>query len=101
MNKLWELKDNLKEELERYADVKVLDAATLNTIDTLAHACKNVCKIIDHCEEHGREYSGSYSMTVDRMRPVETEFHMNLRNLINTAPNEHVRQKLASVMNEV
>lgn len=40
-------------------------------------------------------------MTVDRMRPVETEFQMNLRNLMNTAPNEHVRQKLASVMNEV
>lgn len=60
MKKLYELKENLCDELESYAD-KGINASNLQVIDTLAHATKNVCKIIESAEE--MEYSergGSY-----------------------------------------
>lgn len=58
MKKLYELKENLVDELESYSD-KGVNASNLQTIDTLAHAAKNVCKIIESAEE--MEYSGNYS----------------------------------------
>lgn len=63
MHKLYELKETLVKELERYADNQTLDLQTLDIIDKLAHAGKNVCKIIETCEEE--QYSeamggGSY-----------------------------------------
>ncbi len=63
MHKLYELKETLVKELERYADNPTLDLQTLDIIDKLAHAGKNVCKIIETCEEE--QYSeamggGSY-----------------------------------------
>lgn len=63
MHKLYELKETLVKELERYADNPTLDLQTLDVIDKLAHAGKNVCKIIETCEEE--QYSeamngGSY-----------------------------------------
>lgn len=51
MHKLYELKETLVKELERYADNQTLDLQTLDIIDKLAHAGKNVCKIIETCEE--------------------------------------------------
>ena len=51
MRKLYELKETLVKELERYADNQTLDLQTLDVIDKLAHAGKNVCKIIETCEE--------------------------------------------------
>ena len=56
MKKLYDLKENLIDELEGYAD-KGMNASNLQTIDTLAHAAKNVCKIIESGEE--MEYSGT------------------------------------------
>ena len=66
MHKLYELKETLIKELERYADNQTLDLQTLDVIDKLAHAGKNVCKIIETCEEE--QYSeamggGSYRST--------------------------------------
>ncbi len=63
MHKLYELKETLVKELERYADNQTLDLQTLDIIDKLAHAGKNICKIIETCEEE--QYSeamggGSY-----------------------------------------
>lgn len=59
MHKLYELKETLIKELERYADNQTLDLQTLDVIDKLAHAGKNVCKIIETCEEE--QYSEAMS----------------------------------------
>lgn len=55
MKKLYELKESLCDELESYAD-KGVNSSTIQAIDTLAHAAKNVGKIIEEAEE--QEYSG-------------------------------------------
>ena len=57
MHRLHALKDELIDELCEYGEHGVTKE-NLHEIDTLAHAAKNVCKIIDHCEEDsgGRYY---------------------------------------------
>ena len=61
MHELYELKEKLCEELEKYGG-QDLTAGTLEVVDKLAHAIKNIDKIIEAKEEE--EYSmdgGSYA----------------------------------------
>ena len=62
MHDLENLKEMLIKELEEFGKSGNLSKASLETIDKLAHAAKNVCKVIDSCEEE--KYSnaiGRYS----------------------------------------
>lgn len=56
MEKMERLKRNICEELEMMAE-KPLSGSSLDTIDKLAHAGKNVCKLIEMGD--GGEYSGA------------------------------------------
>lgn len=56
MHELYELKDKLLQELEEYG-TKELSAGTLDVVDKLSHAIKNLCKIIEMKEDE-EEYSG-------------------------------------------
>jgi hypothetical protein len=56
MHELYELKDKLLQELEEYGS-KELSAGTLDVVDKLSHAVKNLCKIIEMKEDE-EEYSG-------------------------------------------
>ena len=65
MHGLMNLKEMLCEELERYGEAPELSKSSLEMIDKLAHACKNVCKIIEAKEEmqysrDGGSMRGSY-----------------------------------------
>lgn len=55
MNELYELKRKLCEALEEYGMRGEISPSSLQMIDTLAHACKNVCKIIE--SKQGEMYS--------------------------------------------
>lgn len=55
MHELYELKEKLLQELEEYGR-KELSAGTLDVVDKLSHAIKNICKIIEMKEDE--EYSG-------------------------------------------
>ena len=61
MHDLYRLKENLVKELEELGK-QDLSKSSLETVDKLAHAAKNVAKVIEACEEE--EYSnamGGYS----------------------------------------
>ena len=60
MHELYELKDRLCDELKEFGS-KEMSAGSLDTIDKLAHAIKNLDKIIDH-----DDYSGDYMPMRDR-----------------------------------
>lgn len=66
MHELYNLKEMLCEELSNYGRSKELSPSSLEMIDTLAHACKNVCKIIESKDEEmysmdgGSYRGGSY-----------------------------------------
>lgn len=57
MHNIYKLKDMLCEELEKYGAKSELSGGTLEIIDKLAHAIKNIDKIIQASEE---EEQGSY-----------------------------------------
>lgn len=70
MKELYELKDKLMRELKDYSREAKISGSSLEVIDKLAHATKNICKVIEECEKE--EYSqaggmshrgGSYGMS--------------------------------------
>ncbi len=61
MHKLYELKDMLCEELEEYGAKDKLDVGGLEIVDKLAHAIKNIDKIIEAYEEEGYSNDGGQS----------------------------------------
>lgn len=56
MHDLYRLKENLVKELEELGN-QDLSKGTLDTVDKLAHAAKNIAKVIECCEEE--EYSNA------------------------------------------
>ena len=67
MHELYELKDKLCKELKEYSK-KDITASSLTMIDTLAHAAKNLGKVIENCEEEEEMYSGRPSFESGSMR---------------------------------
>lgn len=57
MHDLYNLKTMLVKELEEHGKSGNLTKTSLDTIDKLAHAAKNVCKVIEACESD--EYSNA------------------------------------------
>lgn len=59
MHGIYELKEMLCKQLEDYGKKGEMSAAILERVDMLAHAVKNLDKIIENYE--GTEYSGNYT----------------------------------------
>ena len=60
MHELYEIKEMLMEELKQYSNKSELTSGTLEVVDKLTHAIKNICKIIEAYEEE-EEYSSRSS----------------------------------------
>jgi len=60
MHELYELKEKLMKELEEYGKQE-LTAGSLEVVDKLSHAVKNICKIIEayEMEEEGNSMRGN------------------------------------------
>lgn len=127
MHKLYELKDMLCEELEEYGSKGKLDVGSLDVVDKLAHAVKNIDKIIECKEEDaysnadgmsmGRNgsYGGSYARGRGRnarrdamgrysrmgYSRAEDDFAQEMQDLLKDAPNDHIRQRIQSIISEM
>lgn len=63
MHRIEELKEMAIEELERYAERGELSRSELPTLDCLAHLAKNLCKILEYCEDRtGYSYGTRVNM---------------------------------------
>ena len=67
MHELYELKEMLCKELEEIGGKGELTAGSLETVDTLAHALKNLDKIIENKEADGYSMDGEYHNRYYRM----------------------------------
>ena len=82
MKDLYKLKESLISELADYGKSGGLTSSSLDTIDKLAHATKNVAKVIECCEDE--EYSNatghSYrrDVTRDYVRPDGSYRHEDM-----------------------
>ena len=123
MHALYELKDMLCKELEEYGKKGELTAGSLDVIDKLAHATKNLDKIIKEHEEEeysnrgmndvsyrGASYArgrgsnvrrdsrGRYSREgYSRAENMVDELH----DLMEDAPNEHIKQEMRRLITKV
>lgn len=121
-HELYELKEKLCEELKEYGRKGDLTAGALEVVDKLAHAAKNVEKLIEADEEgysgryvpgsyyydDGRSYRGgnSYARGRNAKRDSMGRYSRDgmadkLRELMEDAPDEHTRheiQRLADKM---
>lgn len=122
MHELEELKKQLCKELEEYGRKGDLSTGTLDVVDKLAHAVKNLDKIIENYDEgySGRSYRGSYRgsyddgmsyargrnarrdnmgrySSADYSRAAE-DMTKQLRDLMEQAPNEMTRRELEKLV---
>lgn len=130
MRELYDIKENLLKEMKAYAK-KDVTASSLTMIDTLAHALKNIDKVIEKCEEEeGGEYSnggsmrgpygdgysrrysgdeGSYRRRRDSMGRYSRDGYsghdedvtMELQDLMRNAPDDRMRQKIQSILDRM
>ena len=61
MHELMRLKDMLVKELEEYGSKGEVTGSTLEVVDKLAHAIKNLCKVIEDYDEEEYSGRGSYA----------------------------------------
>ena len=122
--KLYELKEKLCKELEGYSD-KELTSPSLDVVDKLCHAIKNLDKIIDKHEEKEREsmygnsynypynaYNDGYSRMGRNARrdsmgryatgyPRDNNMIMELTDLMEGSPDERTRMEFQKFINKM
>ena len=110
MKELYELKDKLVDQLKDYGK-RELTGSSIEMIDKLAHAAKNVCKIIDDSDQgnsgnyprhwdDGRAYRGSYRR--DSMgRYSRDGLADKLRELMDEAPDEKSRMEIQRLVDKM
>ena len=115
MRELYDLKEMLCKELKEYGTKGELSAGALDTIDKLAHAAKNVEKLIEAYEDEG--YSGyypyrsyrdggyrgrSYAKRDGMGRYSRADgFADELRELMKDAPDDEVKAKIRKLVEHV
>lgn len=108
MHEMYELRDMLCRELGEYGK-KELSAGSLSTIDTLAHAIKNIDKIIedDEGEYSSRgSYRGSYRNAYSRRRDSMGRYSRDgmvdrLREMMDEAPDDRTRQEIQRLVSKM
>lgn len=112
MHKLDDLKYMLCEELEEYATKDKLDMGALDAVDKLAHAVKNLDKIISE-DEYSNEYRSGRSMNYGggrsyaRRRDNRGRYMSNrysgdiaedIRGMMDDAPNEQTKREMMKLV---
>ena len=105
MKELYELKERLLDELKDYGKME-MTAANLEKIDKLAHATKNLCKIIDD-EGYSSRYDdgmnrGSYRTRRDGMgRYSRNTLSDKLYDLMDEVPDDRTRQEIKRLIDKM
>ena len=109
MKELYELKDRLIDALKDYGK-RDLSGGSLDTIDKLAHAAKNVCKVIEDADEGnsgyyartGRVYDGHSFRGRDSMgRYSRDSLADKLRELMDDAPDDKTRMEIRRLVDKM
>ena len=112
MHELYDLKEKLCKELESYGKKGELSAGALSTIDTLAHAIKNIDKIIEVYEsgeysnyspyDRGMYRGGSYGRRYSREGYSRNgEIVDRLRSLMDDAPDDRTRKEIQNLVSKM
>ena len=98
MHRLHELKNLLIEELEQYGEKDKLDVGGLDIVDKLAHAIKNIDKILEADGYSGRMDDGRYMRRYSR----SSEDMINeLRRMMDKAPDEQTKREIQRLVSKL
>lgn len=116
MHELYELKEKLCDELKEYGS-KEMTAGSLDVVDKLAHAIKNLDKIIEKYDEGGSYEDGSYARGMNRRGrggrsyarrrdamgrySRDNEMVKELREMMEDAPDEKTRQEFQRFIQKI
>lgn len=106
MHDLYNLKDMLVKELEDFGKSGSLSKTSLDTIDKLAHATKNIAKVIECCEtdEYSRSMGRSYTYDRsygDRYSYSDDGLKGQLYRLMDTATDERTRNEVRKLIDKL
>ena len=119
MQELYKIKEGLID-----AIIEMGVGGSLDRLDKLAHATKNICKIIEYCENNGGSYNGgsyegmsksyydsdngSYARGRGRARDSMGRYSRDggeivrkMRDLMKQAPSEEMRHALQNIAEEI
>ena len=108
MKELYELKDRLVDELKSYGK-RDLTGSSLDMIDKLAHAAKNVCKVIES-EDGGNSGYYPHAYTDRSYRNTRRDsmgrysrdsLADKLRELMNEAPDDKTRMEIQRMIDKM
>ena len=106
MRDLYNLKNMLVEELAEFGRKGELSKTSLDTIDKIAHATKNIGKDIEGCEQEeysGRSYRGrSYESGNNSYRGYSRsgdDVREELDKLMHSVNDDRTREELRKIMN--
>lgn len=109
MHDLYNLKSMLVKELEAFGKNGALSKTSLDTIDKLAHATKNVVKVIECCEADeysnsmGRSYADrSYGgRSYERGYSTSNDLKNQLYRMMETAGDDRTRDELRRLIDRM
>ena len=98
MHELYELREKLCDELKGYSKGE-LSASRLETVDRLAHAIKNLDKVIEEDGYSGRDWERPYHVSYARKRDSMGRYSRDgladkLRELMHDAPDEQSKEEI-------
>ena len=94
MHDLKNLKDMLCKELSDYGRDGSLSLSSLNTIDTLAHAAKNVAKLIEYGDEEGASFRRGRDKMGRYMSRDGSEMARRLREMMDETTDDSLRGEI-------
>ena len=115
MHKLYELKEKLIEELEDYAENGKFSKDDVEAIKYTASAIDHICNIMERSEDDGYSMAmnrrmgmrnGSYARgrrrdNMGRYSRASENIAMELRELMDDAPDERIRMEIQNLINKV
>ena len=102
MKDLYALKEMLVSELSDYGRSGKLSSSSLDAIDKLAHATKNVIKVIECCEKEGYSREAHRDVTKDYVRPDGSYRRDAMgRYSRDEGMDEHTKEKLREMINSL
>lgn len=109
MNELYNLKDMLVKELEEFGKKGELTKPSLDVINKLARAAKNIAKIIEDCEQDEYSNASSYRMSYrdggsyarGGYSRAEDDIKERLHRLMSSASDDHTRNEIRRMIDSL
>ena len=104
MHGIYKLREMLCKELEEYGNRTSLDTSALDVVDKLAHAIKNIDKVMNSGDYNVEDHSNKRSMarySMERYTTYDSGLVEKLRGLMEEAHDERSRSEIEKLVTKM